>query len=102
MKNKSKSKSEEQFSPRIRFNWGYHDAAQAVEKGWACAEHYWGFAKQFGELIQHPSDVLARHHDRSYAEGWVRGIEDSKAGTYINDSEPAWRRYVGEGVVHES
>lgn len=79
------------FPNRVRFNWGYHDAAHAVFMGWDNPGHFWGFAKALGEKIEKPDDVLTHHFDPHYASGWIAGYRDKKAGLYDGSSETAWK-----------
>lgn len=75
---------------RISFNSGYHDAAHSHEQGWDRPEHHWGFAKQFGETIRLPEDVLDQHFDKHYAHGWLRGLRDARAGNPVHSSSHAY------------
>lgn len=97
-------KSEAFFSDRVRFNWGYHDAANAVRNGWACEAHNFGFARG-GKLdgLTGAADVLARHFDSSYAKGWTRGLADAQAGKATPSSEPAFQDAVAAGqMAHDA
>ncbi len=60
-------------SPRIRFNWGYHDAAMDVREGWKIRD-------------------MSAHFDRNYAAGYVEGVKDAREGAYEGNSERAWIR----------
>jgi hypothetical protein len=82
------SHAERRFHNQCRFNGGYHDAALAVREGWATPERNYGF----GDLleIRCPEDVLAKHFDKYYAEGWTQGYRDAKAGIYTGNSQKAW------------
>ena len=91
------------FENRVRFNWGYHDAAQAVREGWANPEHNFGFARQ-GVMasLTCVADVLAKHFDSDYAQGWQQGLFDAQDGTYEangKSSEMAWRLMIKAGLV---
>lgn len=57
-------------SPRIRFNWGYHDGAQTVLRHWR----------------RHNS-----HFDKIYFQGYQAGLRDAQSGTYVEDSTQAWK-----------
>ena len=80
------------FSNRIRFNWGYHDAAQSVNKGWNSVGCNFGFGPTL--KINTPGDVLARHPDKFYAEGWIRGYRDAEAKIGTSSSEAAWNSFA--------
>jgi len=93
------------FENRVRFNWGYHDAALAVERGWACPERNFGFAVG-GPMdgLASVADILARHFDRVYAQGWQAGYEDARDGMYEargQNGEEAWEVAVRLGLVSE-
>jgi hypothetical protein len=65
-------------TPRIRFNWGYHDGA---------------FAKERGLLGNgHVADMSA-HKDRIYAAGVSAGRADVEHGEYRENSDSAWSAY---------
>lgn len=91
-----------QFSNRVQFNWGYHDAAQAVREGWAIPERNFGFAN-VGALANLTSvtDVVIRHPNRVYVQGWQHGYQDAKDGFYEGNSEQAWGRALTLGQVTE-
>jgi len=95
-----KKANAEKFENRVRFNWGYHDAAQAVRQGWDNPAHNFGFA-QHGPLagLTGLKDLLARHFDRTYAQGWQAGYHDAMDGTYANDSSEAWNVALSLGLV---
>ncbi len=71
---------QDQFTDRVRFNWGYHDAAQDVRRGWKRADGLTVF------------DIAEKHFDKPYARGFVEGWEDQTAGTYLGLSDAAWKR----------
>lgn len=62
------------FAPRVRFNWGYHDAARDTRKGIA-------------------RDVSG-HYDDAYKAGYIYGLRDATNGTYAGDSDAAWTQYA--------
>ena len=72
-------------APRIRFNWGYHDAAADVELGRPRAIAQTG-----------PQDVKTVSYAFSpyYAAGYAWGLADRRAGLYSNDSSAAWAAHV--------
>ena len=96
----SKKVAAPKFNNRTRPNWGYQDATLAVEQGWACRENNFGFAKGGLFACDCPEDVLAKHYDKQYAQGWIRGYRDALAtGSRPNSSEPAWLEALTEGKV---
>jgi hypothetical protein len=82
-------------SPRIRFNWGYHDAVQCVENKWDETGHC--FAGNLGKCVT-PQHVLEFHFDQNYAKGWAFGYRDAKAGQQKQSSEPAWLTFQEHGI----
>lgn len=99
MKTSKTSKSRDQFSNRVRYNWGYHDAAQAVRRGWDCIKENFGFAT-YGILANiTPDTLLTRHHDTNYAQGWLAGLADARSGRYTGNSEAAWTKDLASGLV---
>lgn len=100
---KTKKSKTEKFENRVRFNWGYHDAALAVEQGWANEERNFGFGPAFGKLTC-IADILERHHDPIYAQGWQHGYMDKQDGMYEargRSSEEAWNTALKMGLVTE-
>ncbi len=85
------------FENRVRFNWGFHDAAQTVREGWDA--HNMGFASAFS--FNSLADVLAKHPDHSYAVGFVYGYKTAKAGLSTVTSQPAWDEALAKGEVAE-
>lgn len=94
------SKSQPKFSPRVRFNWGYHDAALAVEQGWAVPAKNFGFGPAI--KVETPADVLARHQSKDYARGWTAGYEAAMSGQYANDSTAAWDAAKAAGIFTDA
>jgi len=64
------------WSPRIRFNWGYHNGANGLNLA------------NYGYLYT--------HYDKPYLAGWQLGHRDKKEGTYSDDSLPPWKEYGGK------
>ena len=60
-------------SPRVRFNWGYHDGASDFLNR---RRRKW--------LNGHP-------HDKTYGQGYDYGYEDALRGEYSESSEAAWK-----------
>ena len=90
------------FENRVRFNWGFHDAALAVQKSWDTASRNYGFGSFISVLA--PSDVLANHPDHEYAEGWFAGYCEAKEALYAGNNRPetsdkAWMEAVAAGKV---
>jgi len=90
--------------PRVRFNWGYHDAAKTAREGCDNAEYNFGFAHGTMTLTC-PEDVSAQHFDSVYATGWSMGYLEALAiqmGAQGNtdSSEDAWQAALaGERVT---
>ena len=76
------------FEPRIRFNWGYHDAAQDVLE-----------LKIYRNLVekgQQSPQTVSKEFDPYYYEGYKLGSRDANSGAYIwkqTNSEAAWKEY---------
>jgi len=68
----------EKFADRIRFNWGYHDAASDVAYG---SKPMWA-----GKV----------HPDAVYAAGYAAGKKAAEAGESTWDSTKAWIEYGGK------
>ena len=62
-------------SPRIRFNWGFHDAAADVRYGRAVRD-------------------VSHHSCLAYAAGYVKGVAAAQVGEPTDSSEPAWLAHV--------
>ena len=65
------------FSPRIRFNGGYHDGASDAQRG-----------------VFKPGGLLTPnkpHFDKLYEQGYRAGHMDAKEGKYTEDSTAAWK-----------
>ena len=65
---------------RLRFNAGYHDGAHDAGTD----------GVRFDGLTV--ATIREGHFDPAYAEGWVAGWNDAKAGRSAESSEPAWQR----------
>lgn len=96
---RTKKSESPKFENRVRFNWGYHDAANAVKCGWNTAEKNFGFGSSL--KITCVADVLEQHFGSSYAQGWQQGYFDAEDGTYDNSSEAAWLLCKSAGTVSE-
>lgn len=71
-------------TPRVRFNWGFHDGANAAARGWLTP---W---------------IFGRHPDKSYEAGFEAGRAQQLKGQYVSGtttSDAAWsvRAAVCEG-----
>lgn len=75
--------------PRVRFNWGYHDAASEARRG-----------KPRTVVASGPQSETAVSPDFNfwYASGYAAGLADVAAGTYVDNSEGAWVRFTGPTV----
>ena len=82
-----------QFEDRVRFNWGFHDAAQVVREGWE-GQNY-GFIGTALNITK-PEDELEQHQDKAYAHGWYFGYYEALGGvSSCESSEGAWKAYAG-------
>jgi len=97
---KSSKYVEPKFENRVRFNWGYHDAANALKNGWGTPERNFGFSVSMG-VINGPEDVLKYHFDKAYAQGWAKGYADYQSGIYAGNSQNAWEECLAAGIVSE-
>lgn len=91
MTRKSRKIETPKFDNQTRFNWGFHDAALAVEQGWDCKGNNFGFSHH-GPLagLSSPEDVIGKHFDAAYARGWFIGYCTAKQGESTESSEKAW------------
>lgn len=87
MKKTASQKRQELFSDRVRFNWGYHDAAGEVKNGRP------RLTQCFGEQT---TRIVSREHDAAYYDGYIAGLEDARANQCTECSAPAWKRLTGK------
>lgn len=85
------------FENRVRFNWGYHDAAHGVRRGKKWQNYGFGDALK----IDSPKDVMEKHHDKAYALGWTFGYYEALGGGICNTSEYAWKNATEQGKITE-
>jgi len=74
--------------PRIRFNWGFHDAAMetSLKDG----------ARIVVEVGEQTTRQVSVEANFWYARGYQAGLDAVAAGTYQNSSsQPAWIELVG-------
>lgn len=64
---------------RLRFNWGFHDGAQAQRENWTRPD---------GLTVE---TIRAGHFDPAYAEGYYLGWHEARSGADTSSSEPAWQ-----------
>lgn len=102
MTRKSRKSETPKFENRVRFNWGFHDAALAVKEGWDNVENNFGFAHH-GPLagLQNAWDVPAKHFDATYARGWFIGWCTATQGESTESSQRAWDSAIAGGMVSE-
>lgn len=86
------------FENRIRFNWGYNDAAFGVERGLDASNNY-GFGPAL--CTTKPEDVIEQHEDKTYARGWLFGYYEAAGGGTCETSEYAWKSALAFGTVCE-
>jgi len=72
-------------APRIRFNWGYHDAAM---------EHRLGHLRTPVPAGEHNRDQVSPTYCQWYYEGFFAGWVDILCGEYQTNSDPAWLNYL--------
>ncbi len=72
--------------PRIRFNWGFHDAANEAKAGRARSVSFAG---------EHSITAVSYAFDWWYAAGYEYGLQATAEGSYAGDSEPAWQTFAG-------
>jgi hypothetical protein len=65
-------------SNRVRYNWGFHDAATNHANKWIRPDRL---------TVE---TILAGHFDPIYAKGWVAGWMASEKGEYSGTSITAW------------
>lgn len=75
---RSKKAAKPLFEDRVRFNGGYHDGAQAQERGWT------------------PEWQKGKHFDPVYERAYWAGREDKRTGVYDGNSSAAWVRDGGK------
>lgn len=85
------------FENRVRFNWGYHDAASVVRN--ARQGQNYGFDQKLN--ITKPEDVLEQHFDETYARGWLFGYYEALGGGVCEVSDFAWQTAIELGTVTE-
>lgn len=67
-----------QFEPRVRFNWGYHDAQFSA-------------GKLTPDGATRNEEWADSHFDRAYGKGFRAGMADKSAGLYTGNSDAAWK-----------
>jgi len=80
-------------TPRIKFNWGYHDGATEHERG-------------RGRLVTNdtkmtPGKTISRKAQPFYAQGYEAGRDASIRGEYYNNSEDAWQDFLNQTTREE-
>ncbi len=68
-------------APRIRFNWGYHDAA---------AEYKAGCPRLVVDRGEQTTRRVSMAAGSAYAYGYQAGLRDTRHGEYHGWSEKAW------------
>jgi hypothetical protein len=80
-------------SPRISFNWGFHDAQ------WEAERQMPRIVVQYGDQS---TKQVSHTFDHYYATGYAAGIDAYKRiGTRLQTSEPAWEAYRNSLVGSE-
>lgn len=81
MAKKTPAQKVSKFEDRVRFNWGYHDAASEATSG---------RRRMITETGEHNTTQVSKKYDAAYFGGYVAGLADSDMGLYRGDSENAW------------
>ena len=81
------------FSARVRFNWGFHDAARDTAGG-----------HERQTVVSGPGSmaVVSAEHDVDYYRGYLAGIAAWKSGEYRKTSEPAWQAAKSAGIYTDA
>lgn len=66
-----------QFPERVRFNWGFHDGQDDVQKG-------------------RPVRPTLDRADPAFIAGYTRGRALAERGIYSETSEPTWQAFIAE------
>ena len=74
-------------APRIRFNWGFHDATSDMTR-----KGYGRVLTETGEQMPHR---VTKAFDAAYFEGYRRGVRVT--GSRPESSEPAWLSCLEDG-----
>ena len=69
------------FENRVRFNWGYHDAATDARLK---------MVRDVVEFGPQTPRIVSEEHDLAYARGYRAGLKDAFAGKYAGNSDAAW------------
>lgn len=87
-----KNKQAAKFSPRVRFNWGYHDGASDAGRGQA---------REVVEVGQQSIKVVSKEYDAAYFHGYAAGVAAQGNGDYVANgcrSTVAWDLQVAAGL----
>jgi hypothetical protein len=79
----------DRFGPRVRFNWGYHDAPGEIRIG-----IYRKYIDGPYPENAPPMKYVSYADDPAYYWGHRFGKEAAQEGTYKNNSEPAWIHFM--------
>ena len=71
----------EQFDDRVRFNWGFHDAAYDAARNEPRITH----------SMIHDVRHVSPSFDKAYHDGYEHGLEYMRLNLATNSSEPAWQ-----------
>lgn len=72
------------FSPRVKFNWGYHDAVAEFQRG-----------KPRGTVEKGDQNMktVSKQFNKHYYHGYLKGIEHAKADSADETSDRAWSEH---------
>lgn len=80
------TKRTSKFEDRVRFNWGYHDAAGEAKRG---------HRRELVATGPHDLTHVSQEFDAAYFDGYAAGLADFDMDLYHGDSERAWTERQG-------
>lgn len=86
---KTKEPNRFRFAPRVRFNWGFHDGARDFRDN---------RPRTLRLDATHDLKNVGKEFDPDYFRGYSKGLEYARAGTYAENSDPAWLEMVAAGI----
>lgn len=76
-----------QFPPRVRFNWGYHDAVADSQRG---------NPRSTVEKGEQNIKTVSKQFNQHYYHGYKKGLEHFQAGSHEERSDRAWNEHKAE------
>jgi hypothetical protein len=80
------------FDDRVRFNWGYHDAASDAKRGQARKTVLNG-----GQDVR----TVSREFDEAYYDGYLAGLRHWNDWEYNGDSTAAWNDRTAAVLIRD-